>query len=302
MNQDKINRLGAPFPFEEVEAKIQVTTGDKKTGMVVFYLDSRAVQNRLDDVVGIFNWSNHFSSWQDNSQICGISIFNQERSEWITKHDGAENSKIESIKGGLTDAFKRAAVLWGIGRYLYQIDGVWVEVEQRGNSSVIKSNQQGKLKAAYDNAVKRIFGAGQHTPAENNNGAAASHSNPTQKTTPQPKPAPPAAPHTQNSNASKNPAASQETQVPPESQTPSNGQPPQDKAAVHVFKVHSSKAAGGGSHILELCNKAGEITEAYIRPGEPSPTIGTFLHNVKIESKTGKYGDYNMVTCYDIAA
>ena len=173
MNQNLTQKLMAPFPFEEIEAKIQVASKEKPIGMAVFYIDSRAIQKRLDDAVGALNWSNHFSAWQDKAQICGISIFNEDRREWVTKHDGAENSDIEAIKGGLTDAFKRAAVLWGIGRYLYQIDGIWVEVEQRGKSYLIKDNQLPKLRAAYEAAVKRIFGAmasqpGGQKPTPNN--------------------------------------------------------------------------------------------------------------------------------------
>jgi hypothetical protein len=112
----------------------------------------------LDEIVGPFNWKNLYSLWQDNSQICGISIFNAERNEWVTKFDGAENSEIEPIKGGLSDSFKRAASAWGVGRYLYEIDGVWVEIEQKGKSSAIKDNQKGKLESAYNAAVSRIFG------------------------------------------------------------------------------------------------------------------------------------------------
>lgn len=125
--------------------------------MAVAYMNARAVQKRLDEVVGAFNWKNVYSLWHDNSQICGISIFNDERSEWITKFDGAENSDIEPIKGGLSDSFKRAATVWGIGRYLYEIDGVWVEIEPKGKSFAIKQNQYGKLETEYNNAVNRIF-------------------------------------------------------------------------------------------------------------------------------------------------
>ncbi len=160
MNYDEIIRqLKAPFPFEEVEAKIQVTSGDKAKGMAVFYLDARMVQQRLDAVLGAFNWRNEYIRWNEKSQICGLSIYNADNGEWITKYDGAENSDIEPIKGGLTDAFKRSAVLWGIGRYLYQIEGIWVEIEQRGKSSFIKDSQKGWLKSAYDKAVAGIFGA-----------------------------------------------------------------------------------------------------------------------------------------------
>ena len=160
MNHEEIIRqLKAPFLFEEVEAKVQVTTQDKTKGMAVFYLDVRAVQERLDRVLGTFGWRNEYVLWQDKSQICGLSIYNAERGEWVAKYDGAENSDIEAVKGGLTDAFKRAAVLWGIGRYLYQMEGVWVEVEQRGRGTYIKDNQQARLRAEYDRAVARIFGA-----------------------------------------------------------------------------------------------------------------------------------------------
>ena len=38
---------------------------------------------------------------------------------WVTKSDGAEDSTIEAVKGAYSDSFKRAAVKWGIARYLY---------------------------------------------------------------------------------------------------------------------------------------------------------------------------------------
>lgn len=158
MNYNEIiKRLHEPFGAKEIEWKIQVTTQDKKSGMAVAYMDARAVQKRLDEVVGAFNWKNVYSLWHDNSQICGISIFNDDRNEWITKFDGAENSDIEPIKGGLSDSFKRAATVWGIGRYLYEIDGVWVEIEPKGKSFTIKQNQYSKLESEYNNAVNRIF-------------------------------------------------------------------------------------------------------------------------------------------------
>lgn len=48
--------------------------------------------------------------------------------------DGAEDSDIEPIKGGLSDSMKRAANQWGIGRVLYSMDTVWVNVEKKGKS------------------------------------------------------------------------------------------------------------------------------------------------------------------------
>jgi len=57
---------------------------------------------------------------------------------------GAENSDIEPVKGGLSDSFKRAAVQWGIGRYLYSLGAVWVDVEQRGKNVYITETAQEK--------------------------------------------------------------------------------------------------------------------------------------------------------------
>lgn len=160
MNYNEIiKRLHEPFNAKEIEWKIQVTTQDKMRGMAVAYMNARAVQKRLDEVVGAFGWKNVYSLWHDNSQICGISIFNDDRNEWITKFDGAENSDIEPIKGGLSDSFKRAATVWGIGRYLYEINSVWVEIEPKGKSFAIKQNQYGILEKEYNAAISRIFGA-----------------------------------------------------------------------------------------------------------------------------------------------
>ena len=142
MNYEEIiRRLREPFNGREIEWKIQVTSQDKQRGMAVAYMDARAVQKRLDETVGPFNWKNVYSLWHDNSQICGISIFYDERKEWVTKFDGAENSDFEPIKGGLSDSFKRAASVWGIGRYLYEMEGIWVEIEARGKSFLIKQNE-----------------------------------------------------------------------------------------------------------------------------------------------------------------
>lgn len=161
MNQEALQRLREPFAFKDVEWKIQVTTQDKTRGMAVAYIDSRAIQNRLDETIGAFHWRNEFVPWQGNSQICGLSIYDDERGDWVTKFDGAENTDIEPVKGGLSDSFKRAACVWGIGRYLYELVGIWVEIDQRGKSSVIKDNQYPKLEAEYNRIVSQMFGASQ---------------------------------------------------------------------------------------------------------------------------------------------
>lgn len=53
----------------------------------------------------------------------------------ITKFDGADRTNFESTKGGISGALKRAAVLFGIGRYLYNLDEVWVNITDRKNTT-----------------------------------------------------------------------------------------------------------------------------------------------------------------------
>lgn len=100
--------------------------------------------NRLDQIFGPGKWKNDYRPWGDKGVLCGISA--KIDGEWITKWDGAEETNIEAVKGGLSGSMKRAAVQWGIGRYLYNMDEVWVNVtEQRSNrnSNYIKDKNSG---------------------------------------------------------------------------------------------------------------------------------------------------------------
>jgi hypothetical protein len=85
------------------------------------YVTNRAICNRLDEVVGPENWKNEFITGPNGGILCGLSI--KIDGEWITKFDGAENTNIEPVKGGLSGAMKRSASTgWGIGRYLYYLE------------------------------------------------------------------------------------------------------------------------------------------------------------------------------------
>lgn len=129
-------RLNAPFKPNEIEWRIGVTNSAKTKGIAMPYITARAIQQRLDDIFGIFGWRNEFREWKTSKQLCGISIFHN--GEWITKWDGADDSNMDATKGGLSGAMKRCATQWGIGRYLYKIPTQWVDIEQIGKSYKIK--------------------------------------------------------------------------------------------------------------------------------------------------------------------
>ena len=282
MNQETIARLREPFPFNQVETKIQVTNQDKTKGLAIFYHDARAVQERLDTVLGPFGWRNDYIPWQNNAQLCGLSIHDAERGEWITKYDGAENSDIEPIKGGLSDAFKRAATQWGIGRYLYEISGVWVEIEQRGKGSYIKDNQYPKLENEYNRAVSRIFGA---TLTK----APASKPAPVPAPTPTPVQKQHQSPVAPANNVTPTPKAADEA-------------PTADAPIDTEFRVHSVKPSGKSSQLLELVNSGGEVVAAYVRNNDENIKTGSMLKGVNIVQKQSSYGQYNLVSDYRVAA
>lgn len=130
--QEKLQR---PFYPSEIEWRLGSTNSAKTSGIALPYITNRAIQNRLDEIFGITGWKNEFIV-NDKSKICGISL--KFGDTWITKYDGADDTNIEATKGGISNAMKRAAVQWGIGRYLYKLPTFWVAIEQVGKSYKIK--------------------------------------------------------------------------------------------------------------------------------------------------------------------
>ena len=130
-----LRRLAAPFAAQDVEWKPGATTRDKSKGLAMCYISSRAVQNRLDEVCGPADWRNEFQPGPEGGVLCGISVYVERAdgtAEWVTKWDGSESTDIEAVKGGLSGSMKRAAVQWGIGRYLYDLPAQWVRLDDRG--------------------------------------------------------------------------------------------------------------------------------------------------------------------------
>lgn len=131
-----LSRLAEPFATSDIDWKPGTVTRDKSKGLAMAYLTSRAVQERLDAVCGPADWRNEFREGPGGGVLCGLSIYVQRSpdgpGEWVTKWDGAENTAVESVKGGLSGSLKRAAVMWGVGRYLYELPAQWVRLDERG--------------------------------------------------------------------------------------------------------------------------------------------------------------------------
>jgi len=154
---DLFAALRAPFPPDRVSWRLGSTNADKTKGMALAYIDARDVMDRLDSVIGPGAWQCSYPH-ANGKTICSIGI--KVGDEWVWKADGAGDTDVEAEKGAISDAFKRAAVKWGIGRYLYELPSPWVSTETRGRTAIIKDSEYAKLRALL------AKGATQHAPAE----------------------------------------------------------------------------------------------------------------------------------------
>lgn len=119
-------RLGQPTPKDKIKMR------EGFGGKMLSYIDARYVMDVLDEVVGCQNWKDEYQVINGN-MFCGLSI--RVNGEWITKWDVGSESNIESEKGEVSGAFKRAAVKWQISRDLYDEEPVAKKSRNNGYST-----------------------------------------------------------------------------------------------------------------------------------------------------------------------
>lgn len=119
--------LAEPFEPREVKFKPQMVKNNRCLAMA--YIDARLIQDRLDDVLGVKNWEDGYKILTDGSVMCRLKVKLGDR--WITKTDVGSPSEQpdggDRLKAAFSDALKRAAVKFGIGRYLYRLPAQWVD-------------------------------------------------------------------------------------------------------------------------------------------------------------------------------
>lgn len=122
---------------DEIECRIG--TISSKGLSLLLYKDARVDQNILDETVGCLNWQRRHC--RDN-QNCIVSIWDDEKKQWIAKEDTGTESNTEKEKGLASDSFKRACVNVGIGRELYTAPFIWISA----NDANIQTIQNGKCR------------------------------------------------------------------------------------------------------------------------------------------------------------
>lgn len=123
-------KLECPFPPSAVSWRIGQKSKDKTKAKLLAYIDARDVMERLDKACGFNNWQCRYSLADNGLLICEIGV--RVDGEWLWRANGAGDTQVEAEKGKCSDAFKRAAVVWGIGRYLYGLPSPYVAIDQYG--------------------------------------------------------------------------------------------------------------------------------------------------------------------------
>src|SRR5579871_6136988 len=121
--------LAEPFDPSEVRFKPVAVSGSR--ALALAYVDARVIQDRLDDVLGVDGWQDDYECLADGSVVCRLRL--RLGDTWITKVDVGGPSEQpdggDRMKAAFSDALKRAAVKFGVGRYLYRLPSQWVDYD-----------------------------------------------------------------------------------------------------------------------------------------------------------------------------
>lgn len=108
---------------EDIECRIQKITSEG--AVLLLYKTARVDMRILDEVYGEMNWQRYHEVINGNL-FCTISVWDSEKSQWVSKQDVGTESNAEAEKGQASDAFKRAGFAWGIGRELYDAPFIFI--------------------------------------------------------------------------------------------------------------------------------------------------------------------------------
>ena len=150
--QQTLAALEEPFELDEIKWRVTNTTkvngrnGPRNRGQMLAYADPRAYTDRLNSVFGPAGWTRDYSvqmvqNFERKERgatertitakivvTCRLTIYN------LGTHAGLGEEWADNENGGTAaeaQAFKRACSCFGLGRYLYDLDGQWVDLDDR---------------------------------------------------------------------------------------------------------------------------------------------------------------------------
>jgi hypothetical protein len=159
--QDIKQQLIEPFDPAEIKWRVTATStqqtkhGPQKRGQLIAYADQRAYTDRLNDVFGEWGWTRNYDvqvaqnferrAASDKTQtsvaakvvvvsrvtIHGLGTHTGVGEEWADDENAATRAEAQ--------AFKRACACFGLGRYLYDLDKMWVDIDQHNRPAYTPS-------------------------------------------------------------------------------------------------------------------------------------------------------------------
>lgn len=128
---EKKKALAEFFHPDDVKWLPKTVKGDK--AQAIAYLTARAIEDRLDDVLGPDNWQDDYEVLPEGSVICRLRVRfepTERPNDWVVKTDvgnpSAQPDAGDRLKAAFSGGLKRAAIKLGIGRYLYKLPMSWV--------------------------------------------------------------------------------------------------------------------------------------------------------------------------------
>ena len=123
--------LAAPFAPEDVKFLPAVVSGSR--ALAIPYVDARGVMDRLDAVLGAAGWQDDYEPLPGGAVLCRLRV--RLGPEWVTKADAGGPSEQpdegDRAKAAVSDALKRAAVKFGVARYLHRLGGQWADYDPK---------------------------------------------------------------------------------------------------------------------------------------------------------------------------
>lgn len=152
LTKEILEQLGKKFPAKDIGLKVQATFGKEgeKQGLIVPFIDARDVIKRLNEVVG-GNWSDSYRKGETGGLECALTVCG------ITRCDvGESDNDTEAEKSAYSGSFKRAAVKFNIGLFLYDMPKMFAKIEPSGKSWKLSDGEESRLRRLIATALGEI--------------------------------------------------------------------------------------------------------------------------------------------------
>lgn len=162
LDSKTLAELARPFTPAAIKFKVQSVNHERTKGLASWYIDARLAAERLNEVVGVDNWSDEYRVLASGIESAGMFFPVECRLTvcGVTKVDVgqyAHNAPDDkAFKSAYSDALKRAAVKFRIGAYLYTLPSLWAEVRVGGNGKVqgFTREAETQLRGQYERWLK----------------------------------------------------------------------------------------------------------------------------------------------------